>query len=415
MRDPAPPRPAPSPRARRLAAVSCAVFTLVTHAASEVQARPIRRADVVRLAPHAATTRAARVRAAAARSAADRSGVVALEDPTISGTIGPRIERSTADLAAGAELSVPVDLFGQRGARVDAAEAEARAVEAAARSAQTGPLRDALLLHTEVLAAKARRALLAERLRLADELEAAVTRKRAAGEVAANDVALIRVQRGRDRAALAAIDGELAATERRLAALLMLPDGEAADAVGPLVPPERPHAGGPTSLVVEAAAAEAHAAAARVAREEVARRPTVRVLATYELDQGAHVVTGGVSIPLPIYGAGSARLAAARGEAAATAIELAGVRRRVAAEREGARLRVEATARALDALRPVVVEARGIAERAQRAYAAGESDVATFVLLRREALEGELAVVDAEEAHAVAVIDALLLEGGWAR
>ncbi len=408
-------RPSPTASRRLCGVVPSFASLLVIAAAAPAEARPVSREDVVRLVTAAPEARAASARASGYREAAEESGSMSLENPEIAGSAGPRLDGGTATLALGVGLSLPVDVFGQRGARIAAAKAEASAAEASARGAALAPLRDALSVHAEALAAKSRRAVFVDRLRLVEELEVAASRKRQAGEVADNEVAVVRLQLGRERAAMAALDGTIAVLEEQLAAVLALPDGERAEASGPLSPADAPTARGPASVAVLAAEAEGAAARARLQRHEAARRPTLRLLGNYELDDTAHIITAGIAIPLPLYGVGNAEVAVARGESAAAALRVAAARRRAGADMRAARLRVASTRRALDATSPSAVEARGIVERAQRAYSAGESDLATLLLVRREALESELAMGDAELAYALAVIEAHLLEGRWTR
>ncbi len=384
-------------------------------APSTADARPVTRADVARMVPLAPEARAARARSSGMSDAASKSGVLSLQNPELYGQAGPRIDSGAAQLAINAGLSVPVDLFGQRATRKDAAAAEATAAAAAARQSTLAPLREGLVLHAEALAAKARAEVFARRLELVEQLVTAADRRRKAGEVAENDVALVRLQLSRERAAAAELEGENQSLAHRLAAILALPEGEMADAVGPLVPVEGVTSSGAPTTAVAAAEAQRQAARARLAREEAAGRPTVSLLGNYELDSGAHIITGGIGIPLPFYGVNDAQVAVARGEAAAADLEVIGVRRNVSGQLASLRARVGATRKALDAIRPAAAEAQEIVARAQRAYAAGESDLPTLLLIRREALETELGVVDAELGHALAKLDLLLAQGRWSR
>lgn len=403
------------PRFARLALSLSAALVAVGITALDADARPLSRAEVVRLAVYGPDARVARARAAGAHAMADQSGVVSLENPELQATVGPRFDPAGDDVALSAQLSLPVDIFGQRGARMEAAHAEAKAADAAARRDVVAPVREALGLHAEALAAKARRAIYSDRVQLSEELTATAARRRQAGEVADNDVAVTRLQLGREKAALARATGDVQALEKQLAAVLGLPEDETAEASGPLVPEPAPRPAVPLAPTVDAAEMERAAAHARVTREETAQRPTVRLLGGYQLDQGAHIVTGGLAIPIPLYGTRDASIAAARGEAQAADAAVVAAKRRAKGDLIAAYSRVEATGRALDATRPAKEEARAMVQRAQRAYSAGESDLPTLLLVRREALESELAVVDAELAYAQASLDAAALEGRWSR
>lgn len=383
--------------------------------ARPAEARPISRSDVVRMVPLAPEARAARARSAGIRDAASQSGVLSTQNPEIYAQAGPRIDDGATSLAINAGLSLPVDLFGQRGTRVEAAEAEATAATATARQATLAPLREALVLHTEALAAKARAEVFGHRLKLAEELAVAADRRRKAGEIAENDVAIVRLQLARERAAALQLEGESQSIAHRLAATLALPEGEMAEAVGPLVPVEGLTSSPAMTGSIVVAETQREAARARLAREEAAGRPTVSLLGSYALDGGAHIITGGLGIPLPFYGVNEAQIAIARGEAAAADLAVIAVRRSVGGQLAGLQARAEATRKGLDAIRPAAAEAEEIVARAQRSFAAGESDLPTLLLVRREALETELGVIDAELSHALAKVDLLLAQGRWSR
>jgi len=386
----------------------------LTALSSPAQARPLSRADIARLAPRAPEASAARARAEGSRAAASEAAVLSTQNPSLSVQAGPRIDPGVTTFALNAAVAVPVDIFGQRAARIEAAQAQATASVASARKAALFPLHEALSLHAEALATQARADVFARRLELVMALSASAKRRKEAGEVAENDVALVRLQVAREKSLAAQLQGEARSLALRLAAVLALPEGETADAVGPLVPIETTATPVGEPATVALAEAQRAAAVARVALEEAAQRPTVSLIANYQLDDGGHIITGGLSIPFALYGINDAEVATARGEARAAEIEVAGARRTVRGEIAALRVRVEATARALEEARPASSEAREIVGRAQRAYAAGESDLPALLLIRREALDSELGVIDAELAHARAKIDLLLLEGRWA-
>src|SRR5262245_4132665 len=86
------------------------------------------RARVSQLARAAPASRAAQAETEVARATVTAAGVVSLDNPVISGLAGIRFNPDgSRPLAASATLSWPVDLGGQRGSRVEAAEAEERA------------------------------------------------------------------------------------------------------------------------------------------------------------------------------------------------------------------------------------------------------------------------------------------------
>lgn len=398
------------------AAIACLSLNLNARAA-RAEEPPLSRARVIELARAAPSSRVAASEAAVAGAAVDAAGVLALDNPVVSGMGGLRFNPDgTKPLAAQATLSWPVELGGQRGARVDAAKAEERAAVSAAEDTQRKLLLAALLQHAIVLREERQIAIAAERRALAGRLAATAGKRRQAGGVPEIDVALATLQEKRDEAAEAAAIGARDASKLALASLLGLPSMSVAVA-GELVPPGEPPTldallhDAPQRTDVRAAHASLEAARARAARERAARWPTVSILAQYERDDDANIGLLGLSVPIPI-------LNANRAAAATTAAEVDAAKARAEASRVAATGQIRqlyarylATKKALAALAPAAGLAAQAVALSVRGYELGENDLASVLLVRREANDTKAALLDAELAHANAKIELLVAAG----
>jgi cobalt-zinc-cadmium efflux system outer membrane protein len=330
---------------------------------------------------------------------------------------GVRLNADGSRLFAGsASLSWPVDLGGQRGARVDAAKAEQRGATAAAEDAQRRVVLAALLQHALALRDERLVALAAERRALAERLAAAAEKRRKAGSAPEVEVALAALQVRRDAALEAAAKGARDADKIALVALLGLAQIDP-KVTGALVPPGDPP---PLSALlrevdqrtdVRSAAAALSAARARSSREQASRFPTISVLAQYERDERANIGLLGLAVPIPVLNANRAGVATSAAE-----VDVARAREeatRAAAEGNIRQLhaRYAATKKALSDLEPAAGLAGQAVTIATRGYELGENDLASVLLVRREANDALAALLEAELAHANAKIELLVTAG----
>jgi cobalt-zinc-cadmium efflux system outer membrane protein len=369
-------------------------------------------AELVRAAPAAQLARAELDVSRAAVMAAD---VASLENPVVSGLGGVRFDPDGSRGFNGvATLAWPVDLGGKRGARIDAAKAESRAAVGQVEMAEAELLLAALLQHATVLRDQQQLAIARERHALAERLYAAAQRRRAAGTVPELDVALAAMQERRDASAL-----EQAAGDRdgdRLALFTLLGVSDAPTVEGSLVPEGEPRA--LAALVKEneqrvevRSAASMEAARAKASRERAARWPTINLLMQYERDDGANIGLIGLAVPLPVLNANraevltsSAALTSEKARAARNRVQLDGRVRQLYA-------RFIATRAAMDTLAPTAALATRAVNLATRGYELGENDLASVLLVRREAVEAEEALLETQHAHAVVKIELLTLAG----
>jgi cobalt-zinc-cadmium efflux system outer membrane protein len=368
-------------------------------------------AALVKTSPAA---RIARSEEAASRAAVTAAEVLSFDNPTLSALGGARFNPGGERTFNGvASLSWPIDVGGKRGARIDAAEAELTAALASTRSAEQNQLLAAFLLHAEVLHDRQQLEIARERHELSDRLLRAAQRRRAAGNVSEIDVALAAMQVQRDASTEASIQGTQASHQIELATLLGL--GEGPNVAGALVPTEEVPtlsallAENENRADVRAAAAALEAANAKASRERSARMPTVNVLAQYERDDQANIGLLGLSMPIPVLNANRTDVLSSRAEVAVAKARLLDVRAKASGQTKKLHARFMATKASMDTLIPNADLAARTVDLATRAYELGENDLASVLLVRREAIEAQAALLEAEHAHAAIKIELMIL------
>ena len=295
---------------RALAAALAAIAVVADVHAQEVSCPPV--ADLMTLVRCAQRSSEVVVRARteldAAQARRDIASRVLPANPSLEVGAGYRtIEGGATDIDRSIELSQQIEIGGQRGARIDAAEAELRAARASADAAER-------LVAADVVAAAARVVQDRQALSLVREQRDAAER-------------LAEVSRARTRQGVAApFESELAEAariqalrEERAAALdLSEAEGRLAAAVGADVQlataASLPAVSQPQFAVAEmernaierqpeviAAQSEIKAAQARAALLRRERIPDVTIVAGYKHEEQADVFGGRVSIPLPLF------------------------------------------------------------------------------------------------------------------
>ncbi|NMO16647.1 TolC family protein [Pyxidicoccus fallax] len=328
-------------------------------------------------------------------------------------------------------LSQTVEVAGQRGLRVERAEAALEAARARRRAAVLEAAADAVASAVELDRREARARLAEEALGLARALEDATGRRFAAGDVPElerNGAALERA-RAEARAALARAeaDGARAALNRRLGRPAAAPltvavlaaDGamSSTDAAetrdegtplmraaratlpSPLLPSERPE--------VQAARAEESAAKAEVELLRRERFPDPTVGLGYERERRAeshgaltdlhteHLLVARLSLPLPLWNRNQRELAEARARRSTREAERVAREREVEAEAAAARSTFEAANTANTALRAALPAVERNLELVRRAYDAGELGLDALLLARDRAFGARAEAVDA--------------------
>jgi cobalt-zinc-cadmium efflux system outer membrane protein len=368
---------------------------------------PLDAAAVVRCAlgssPEVQTARAELAALAGRRRAA---GVWLPSNPVVAGTISRRRTDGGGAAATNwsATLSQELELAGQRGARLEVADAEAAAQLRRVAVAEQEVAAHALGTYYEAVAAR-------EALVLARELAASGAALAAAAEARAREALLSGIDADVARAEAVRLGALRVEAERRSgvarAALAILvgarPDSEVAGALAPPpaeLPPEARLESEALRLRGEIAAADMERLVMerQVALLERERIPNVTLSAFAERDAFAERVLGlGLSVPLPLPApVGRTRageLEATRAQRAAAAGSLEQIRRRVRLE----------VAQALAGLRArqgtLALFQDDLLARARTDLAALREGIASRQLTLREALAAQRSLIELLQAH----------------
>ena len=318
--------------------------------------------------------------------------VRALENPKLEAAFGLRIGLdTTVDVDVGVEI--PFERGGKRERRIAAARAgiqrEKHAVEDARRQAITL----AVGAYYRVLQAEERLRLAEERKALAEELFRVARERHQGGDAPLFDVNLAQAEMSRAKSAIASEKGLVARARAALAASLGLPSGGDLRVEGDLkdrsffdtIPPEVSLEKRSDLLV---ALAEVDASRAGIALAEAQARPDIAFRAGYRHEEGNDIVQGGVSIPLPFFNPGNGPVQEARARSDRARIDAEVRKAAVSSEIEGARRSYAAAAESVRLL-----EKDGLPRQqendalARESYRAGKINLATLLLVRRDALD----------------------------
>lgn len=394
------------------------LFILCKAERAHAQQIELTRAQVAQRLSVAPEARANEAQVGVSQAAVTAAGLLSLDNPLLSALGGVRSNPDGSKrLAGAATLSWPVDTGGKRSARVDAATAEHRDARSTGSLRKQQLLLAVLLRHAMALRDAQQVALAEARAVNSQKVLAAAKRRHVAGSVPPIDVSLATLQHGRDAAGALSARGEYDADTLRLAAMLGLTTGEAARVSGALVPVEEPP---PLDVMLRqidkrsdllAATARVQAAQARASRERSAAAPTLNILAQYERDDGSNIGTVGLAIPLALLNANASARATSQAEIRAAQAERSALRASAMGEIRAHYATYLATKQAREALAPTAAAVSESIALVTRAYELGEGDLASVLLVHREALEAQRALLDAEYAHAVAKLELLINAG----
>jgi len=393
-----------------LAVSAVLLLTLSAAPASEAEAWTLERvvAQALAKSPEVAAARAEE-QGAEGELAAD--GRWLRENPELEveyGTDAPTQAQGERKLSVA--LSQTLEVAGQRGLRVERAEAALAAARARRRAAELGVARAAVdaAVEWERLSAHAR--LVEEGLAAARTLEEAASRRFAAGDVPELERNAAALERARAEARAALARAEVAAARAALNRKLGRP--ATAELSLQLTAVAVPAAAQAEQPELVAARAEAKAARAEVDLLRRERIPDPTVSLGYERETrpeehatGADLHTGSmlmarISVPLPLWDRNQAELSAARGRRAAREAEREGREREVEVERVAAREVYEAARTAEAALVAALPGVERNLSLVQRAYEAGELGLDALLLSRDRAFAARAEAIDAAAALA---------------
>jgi cobalt-zinc-cadmium efflux system outer membrane protein len=393
-----------------LAVSSVLMLALAAAPASEAEAWTLERlvAEALAKSPEVAAARAEET-GAEGELAADARWL--RENPELEveyGTDAPTQAQGERRLSVA--LSQTLEVAGQRGLRVERAEAALAAARARRRAVELSVAREVADAAVEWERLSSHAMLAEEVLAAARVLEEASARRFAAGdapEVERNTAVLERA-RAEARAALARAEvaSARAALNRRLG---RSPTAAVSLALAPVAVPSELRAEQPE---VVAARSEAEAARAEVDLLRRERIPDPTVSLGYERETrpeehatGADLHTGAmlmarISVPLPLWDRNQAELAAARARRSAREAERESREREGEVERVSAREAYEAARAAQAALAAALPGVERNLSLIQRAYEAGELGLDALLLSRDRAFAARGEAIDAAAALA---------------
>jgi cobalt-zinc-cadmium efflux system outer membrane protein len=367
-----------------------------------------------------ARDQAGAIAVARARIAEAEAGIVEAsarfrDNPMLEGGAGPRYADGGRPIDLELGISQQFETGGQRRARIAAARAAIDHQRADADETRRRVVFAAATAFVEGVAANERLQIAEESDVVSRELVAATERRFAAGDVAAMDLNLARIEAARSIAALRAARADLTRAVGALRGLLRLPESQPLELRGTLdTPRPAPLASLRTALDSRpdfvALRAELREATAQQQLGAALRRPDLGVRLAYEREETHSIVLGGLTIALPMFQSGQGVRAVSDARAARARVELETTQQEAIAELETAYAVSEqqdalVTAFVGDAM-PSVIDNEGLA---RRSYEAGEINLMDLLLIRREALETRTAMIDRrlDAAHSRLMVDFL--------
>jgi outer membrane protein, heavy metal efflux system len=385
-----------------LTAVACVGFA--THLDAQVV---LTQEEVIaRARDQAGPVAVARARIAEAEASLLDASARFRDNPVLEASGGPRAadgNRST-DLELG--ISQQFETGGQRRARVAGAQATIARYRAEADATARESIFRAASAFVDAVAASQRLQIAEQADTLGREFLTAMERRYAAGDVAAIDVNLARIDAARSAATLRGARAALTAAVGTLRALLRLPATEPVDIRGTLDPRPLPPAEIlRTSLEARpdlaALQAEAREAEAQIQLGRGLRRPDVGLRVGYEREETDTVVLGGLTLTLPAFQRGLGTLAAGAARASRSRLALETTRQAALAELDAALSVSEQHAAVAEGLaRDALPSVTDNEDLARRSYDAGELNLMEFLLIRRDGLDTRLTIIDQRAAAA---------------
>ena len=390
----------------RYTLVGCAVL-----AASSVSAKaPTRLSfdDVVRLArQQAPVVRLAREDTQVVRGQRITAAALASSNPAFETNVGNRWgDARTTDVELA--LMVATELGGKRASRIAVADSWARLAYAQVSDVERITVVRAARAYFRVLHASQMRDLMARRRDLASQLLTTARERRAAGDAAEIEVNLAAGELSRAASRISVAERALEKARSRLALVLGL-ESAIWEVSGSL---------DNRSFLDKEVKEPNERSDVRIAQERVAlasdeislakssRWPDVSFRITYAQEEAAHIVTGGLSITLPLFehGQGGRAQAYARKRRAQIALESVktALRLELGTALEEYRLATQAAALLAGHALPIAEKTERMAKES---YAAGKIDLTAFLVIRRETLDTQREALDLQLEAALAAVN----------
>lgn len=380
-------------RAALAAWLGCATFaeaqTVLTY--EEVVARARERAGIVAIA---------RARVAESEAALRDPSARFRDNPIVIADVGPRSGHDVRTTDIDLTVSQLFETGGQRKARMTGAMAGVDRQQADVAQAARAAVFEAVSTFLDGLAATERVTVATDADSVSQGLRSAAERRYAAGDIAALDLNLARIDAARSSAALSAARADLDAAEGRLRSVLRLPAGERLELRGTLDLPPAPSLVQLESTIEQrpefaALTAEAREADAQAQLGRALSKPDLGLSAGYSREASDTIVLGGLTVTLPLFQRGQGTLATGLARGTRVRLEAEIARERALTELRTAYRAYTQRADLVAALTrdtlPAVVDNESLA---QRSYDAGEINLMNMLLIRRDALDTRTAVIE---------------------
>ena len=339
------------------------------------------------------------------------ASTLAATNPELELLAGPRWRGSDRSTDYGIGLSQRLEIFGQRGARVDSARSLVSAAEARLAMGRVEVAAGVRVAFYGALAAGERVRLAADGVKLAEEALLAAESRQQAGAASGIEVNAARIAVGRAAREQSEAEQRRTAAVARLLLLLGMDAGQELVLSGAL----RGSADAPTDVKARieealrrrpdltAARQDLEAARAGVRLTSREALPSPRVGASYGEEEGARIARGTIAFDLPVFQRNQAGrgVAAARLEQSERAVEA--LEREIRTEVVVAVERLRAASAAATAFGGAALTS--VAENLQlvtEAYRAGKVDFFQLLVLRRETLDARASYLSALEELAAA-------------
>jgi len=362
-----------------------------------------------------ARVRAPEILAAAARIDEARGRVVGAsirwrDNPMLEVDAGPRIGsgQRSADLAAA--FGQTFETGGQRDARILAAQSDVSREQALSEETARQIVSAVAVSYLRAVGLQERVRLLDGAERLAKELQTATERRYQLGDIAALDLNLARIAVSRATAERVRAEADRTEALRPLRVALGLSSSEPVTLTGTLdrtpAPRELLLAAALQAPVLRAADAEMAQASAELKLAHGMRRPDLGVRVGARREQDDHILSGGVTVTLPISENGQGLAATAQARMRRVSLERDAASRALQADVE---VGLDAYARRLESvnvLRTVAIPAADDNEQlATRSYEAGELGLLNLLAVRQDVTAARLSYLDARIEAAITAIE----------
>ncbi|MFO0646438.1 MAG: TolC family protein [Polyangiales bacterium] len=337
------------------------------------------------------------------------------ENPSVGFIAGPRFRTNDRVTDVYVTLGVPLEIYGVRALRLDAAEGAVTRDQALRDDAARRAVAAALEAYVRALYAAALREATVAQVALASDLVRVAEARQTAGEAGDLDLLAARIELARTRRAVTSAEGSVAAADAALHIALGLDPSQSLAVAGALDEARSRYAQADLPAVPELRA-DLHAAelALTATRAEVAleaRRalPVPMLQLSYQREEGADVYLAGLSLPLPLFQRNQGPTAEAHARLGLLTAERNFLRQRVETEVAAARSRLDAAREGLRLLEEDALPNLGATVRlVQRAYELGQADFTRVLVVRTQATETRREHLDAllEVALAGVALDA---------